>query len=201
MSMTGYMGDGYTCRPIKTCREDLSLCDRNAECLYVDALQSFTCQCRQGFVGDGFQSNCALAPRHEGDYLIFTQGMSLLRTPLEPSVEDRGRLLLTKAHQIPAGLDVDCLYGHIYWSDVAFGSIYRALYNGSSLQAIVEGVLRSPEGIAVDWVSRNIYWTDSLKDTIEVSRLDGRYRKTLISRELYDPRGIVVHPGMYDQLI
>jgi len=121
--------------------------------------------------------------------------MSLLKIPLEPTKENNGQLILTKPHQIPAGLDVDCLNGHVYWSDVANGVIYRAPYNGSSTETIIEGVLRSPEGIAVDWVSRNIYWTDSLKDTIEVSKIDGTMHKTLIKEGLVDPRGIVVHPG------
>jgi nidogen (entactin) len=191
----GFVGDGFNCRPLRTCREDPSVCDRNAECLYIDQLQTHSCHCRYGFVGDGFQ--CSVAPRHDGDYLIFTQGMSLLRIPLEPTKEDVGRLILTKPHQIPAGLDVDCLQGYVYWSDVAHGVIYRASYNGTISEPVIEGVLRSPEGVAVDWVSRNIYWTDSLKDTIEVSKIDGTMRKTLISEGLGDPRGIVVHPGRY----
>jgi nidogen (entactin) len=194
----GFVGDGFSCRPLRTCREDPSVCDRNAECLYIDQLQTHSCHCRYGFVGDGFQ--CSVAPRHDGDYLIFTQGMSLLRIPLQPTKEDVGKLILTKPHQIPAGLDVDCLQGYVYWSDVAHGVIYRASYNGTISETVIEGVLRSPEGVAVDWVSRNIYWTDSLKDTIEVSKIDGTMRKTLISEGLGDPRGIVVHPGRYSLL-
>ena len=151
----GFIGDGFACRPSRTCREDQSICDRNADCVYVDQMLTHVCHCRYGFVGDGFQ--CSLAPRHDGDYLIFTQGMSLLRMPLQPTKEDKGKLLLTKPHQIPAGLDVDCLDGLVYWSDVAHGVIYRANYNGSSSQTVIQGILGSPEGLAIDWVSRNIY--------------------------------------------
>ena len=193
--LKGFIGDGFNCRPVRTCREDPNLCDRNADCQYVEQHLTHVCHCRYGFIGDGFQ--CSPAPRHDGDYLLFTQGMSLLRLPLQPTKEDKGRLLLTKPHQIPAGLDVDCLNGLVYWSDVAQGVIYKASYNGSGVETVIDGVLRSPEGIAIDWVSRNIYWTDALKDTIEVSKLNGKMHKTLITEGLSDPRGIVVHPGRY----
>ena len=195
----GFTGDGFNCRPLKTCREDPTICDRNADCQYVEPLLTHVCHCRYGFVGDGLQ--CSPAPRHDGDYLIFTQGMSLLKIPMQPTRQDKGNLLLTKPHQIPAGLDIDCLHGLVYWSDVAHGAIHRASYNGSNIETVISGLLRSPEAVAIDWVSRNIYWTDSLKDTIEVSKLDGKMHKTLISDGLQDPRGIVVHPGRYLGLI
>jgi nidogen (entactin) len=115
--------------------------------------------------------------------------------PLVPDKENRGQLILTKAHQIPVGLDVDCLHGNIYWSDVSNRNIYRAPYNGSWTETILEEETESPEGIAIDWISRNIYWTDSSKDTIEVATLDGAKHKVLIKEGLIDPRGIVVHPG------
>ena len=57
---------------------------------------------------------CKVAPKHDGDYLIFAQGMSLLKLPIAPTETDRGNLLLTKANQIPVGLDVDCLEGIIF---------------------------------------------------------------------------------------
>ena len=190
---SGFVGDGFTCRPLRTCREDYSLCDRNAECLYSESLQSYTCNCRYGFVGDGFQ--CSLAPRFEGDYIMFTQGMSLLRIPFQPTKTDRGQLILTKPYQIPVGLDTDCLKGQVYWTDVAHGSINRVFYNGSTVETIISEN-SSPEGIAIDWASRNLYWTDSLNDAIKVARLDGLMQKTLITDGLIDPRGIAVHPGI-----
>ncbi|XP_054154172.1 nidogen-like [Oppia nitens] len=189
----GFIGDGLICRPSRTCREDPTICDVNADCMYSEHMLGHVCHCRYGFVGDGFE--CSPAPQHDGDYLIFSQGMSLLRMPLQITKQNKGKLLLTKSHQIPAGLDIDCLDGLVYWTDVAHGLIYKSLYNGSSVMTILNGSLGSPEGLAIDWVSRNIYWTDSLKDTIEVLRIDTKMHKVLIDYGLEDPRGIVVHPG------
>lgn len=123
--------------------------------------------------------------------------MSFLRLPLNPTPDDPGQLIMVHPRQIPVGLDVDCLQGSLYWSDLAFKAIRRAPYNGSRSELVIEGPLvGSPEGIAVDWISRNVYWIDSQGDTIKVTRLDGRLGpKTLVSEGLTDPRGIVVHPG------
>ncbi|RWS16291.1 Nidogen-1-like protein [Dinothrombium tinctorium] len=189
----GFEGNGYQCRPIRTCLDDAYLCDRNADCIYLSDHRSYGCKCRSGFIGDGRQ--CRVLPIYEADYLIFAQGMSLLQMPLTPTETNRGKLLLTKSHQLPVGLDVDCMEGYIYWTDVYHRAIHKALYNGSMIETILEKRTESPEGISVDWISRNIYWTDSKKDVIQVATLDGVYVKTLINDGLVDPRGIVVHPG------
>lgn len=147
------------------------------------------------FVGDGLK--CTEAPSHDGNYLIYSQGMSFLRLPLSPSQDDPGQLLMVHPKQIPVGLDVDCLQGSLYWSDLALKAIRRAPYNGSRSETVIEGLLvGTPEGISIDWISRNVYWIDSQSDSIKVTRLDGRLGpKTLISEGLRDPRGIVLHPG------
>ena len=63
-----------------SCGEDRSVCDRNADCQYNYAYKEYMCQCHYGFIGDGYQ--CAPTPSHEGGYILFSQGMSILRMPL-----------------------------------------------------------------------------------------------------------------------
>lgn len=184
---------------MRSCGEDKSVCDRNADCQYNYQYKEYLCHCHYGFIGDGYQ--CDPAPVHEGDYLLFSQGMTILRMALATGPNIRpGYPLISKAHQIAVGLDVDCLNGYIYWSDVHSGTIHKAPYNGSSSETVspsLEDITTAPEGLAVDWVSRNIYWTDSRKKTVEVSNLDGSLHKVLISDNLVNPRGIALHPGRY----
>ena len=184
---------------MKSCGEDRSVCHKNAECAYMYTLKEYMCQCHYGFIGDGYQ--CAPTPSHEGDYILFSQGMSILRMPL-PSTgpTDKGYPLITKSHQIAVGLDVDCLNGYIYWTDVYTGKMHKAPYNGSNSEIVsqtLEDITGAPEGLAIDWVSRNIYWTDSRKKTLEVSNMDGSLHKVLINDNLVNPRGIAVNPGRY----
>jgi nidogen (entactin) len=122
--------------------------------------------------------------------------MSLLRLPLNPSDANPGQLLLTKSSNTPVSLDVDCLEGFIYWSDVTMRTIRRTPYNGSFSEILLSSA-GSPEGISIDWVSRDIYWIDTTRDVINVARLDAITRtKAVISDGLFDPRDVAVHPGL-----
>lgn len=198
--MAGFEGDGYECRSRVSCRENRTICHPDSECVFLDR-QEYGCQCRIGFIGDGYE--CQPVPVHEGDYLLFAHGMSVLRMPLmdiieidrEPSSPAAGYPLFTKSEQTIVALEVDCFEGYIYWSDVSKGHIHKATANGTSTEPLLEGYTNAPEGLAVDWVSRNIYWTDSFKKSIEVSNLDGSLHKVLINKQLVNPRGIAVHPG------
>ncbi|XP_023223735.1 nidogen-1-like [Centruroides sculpturatus] len=189
--LQGYEGDGVTCTPIATCHENPYLCNYNAECIYTTS--GYVCQCKSGYTGDG--TTCNVAPRHEGNFLVFAQGMSLLQMPYNPTKQDQGKLLLMEAYQTAVGMDVDCQEGYIYWTDISHKAIRRVKYDGSESEIIFTHEVKSPEGIAVDWISRNAYWTDSVKDTIEVMKLDGMEHKILIRENLVNPRGITLHPG------
>lgn len=71
--LPGYEGDGHQCRPLRSCREDSYLCDRNAECFPNDATGEFSCKCKDGYIGDGI--TCT------GKFLISqTHYTDLLRT-------------------------------------------------------------------------------------------------------------------------
>ena len=94
-------------------------------------------------------------------------------------------------------LDIDLSEGHIYWTDIVYDNIQRAMLNGPNnrtVETIIQVDVESPEGIAIDWVGRKLYWTDLLPGKIEVAELDGRNRAVLISENVTRPRAIVVHP-------
>ncbi|UYV80529.1 NID1 [Cordylochernes scorpioides] len=199
----GWAGDGYTCRPLRSCREDPGLCHYAADCL-----DDGRCVCRSGWIGDGF--DCRETAHHaDGDFLLFGQGMSVLKMPRDPTRDNPGHLLLMEPRQTVLGLDVDCQDGRVYWTDMAHRALRSARYNGSDSRFFLHGVhvvqamiimmicdIQSPEDVAVDWVARNIFWTDSLSDTLSVTRLDNPlYSKILLSQDMNDPRGLAVHPG------
>ncbi|XP_076314540.1 uncharacterized protein LOC143226890 [Tachypleus tridentatus] len=190
----GYEGDGFTCHPGTSCREKPDVCDVHAECVYSPDSDRYYCRCASGYTGDGF--TCEATPKFEGQYLLFTQGMSLLQMPFNPTRNNPGKLVLMEPYQTAIGIATDCQKGHVYWTDVAHRVIRRANYDGSSSEVFIRKNLLSPEGVAIDWASRNIYWTDSVKDTIEVANLDGREHMVLIGEDLVNPRGIAVHPGI-----
>lgn len=185
------------------------MCDPNARCIFNDE-QKFVCLCIAGYIGNG--TTCKERPEVEGDFLLVNQGMVTLKVPTDEAKKVQGKPLQMKNGQISVGLDIDCVEGRFYWSDISGRAIRSATYNGSDKTDFIKiGIIKfylyifvfqvcffqgigSPEGLAIDWVSRNIYWTDSTKDTIEVANLDTKLRRTLFKTNLVNPRGIAVHP-------
>ncbi|CAH1160142.1 unnamed protein product [Phaedon cochleariae] len=187
----GFFGDGFQCYAEKNCHIDPSMCDRNAACL-TDANRNFICKCNAGFLGDG--ATCREIHRQEGNFLLLNQGMATLRIPLQESKPRSRRPVQVKPYQTAVGLDIDCLEGKVYWSDINGRAIRSAFYNGSGKVDFIQRGIGSPEGLAIDWISRTIYWTDSTLDKIEVAHLDTRLRRTLFDTGLVNPRGMAVHP-------
>ncbi|XP_067009862.1 nidogen isoform X2 [Anabrus simplex] len=187
----GLRGNGTVCAPESSCQDNPGLCGRGASCV-VGPDGYHICQCNEGFTGNG--AICRPLSRHEGNFLLLNQGMATLRVPFNPTRKDRGRPIAIKPYQEAVGIDVDCLEGRVYWSDITGKVIRSAKYNGANITNFISKDLGSLEGLSIDWVSRNIYWTDSSKDTIEVANLDSKLRKVLISDGLVNPRGIAVHP-------
>ncbi|KAG5890815.1 hypothetical protein JTB14_008256 [Gonioctena quinquepunctata] len=187
----GFFGDGLQCYAEKNCHIDPSMCDAHAACL-TDANRQFICRCNTGYIGNG--TVCKEIFRNDGTFLLLNQGMATLRIPLDKSKSSVRRPIQVKAFQTAVGLDVDCLTGRVYWSDISGRAIRSAFVNGSGKVDFITKGIGSPEGLAIDWVSRNIYWTDSTLDTIEVANLDSKLRKTLFFGDLVNPRGIAVHP-------
>nr|XP_050849041.1 nidogen-like isoform X3 [Vespula vulgaris] len=186
----GYYGDGFTCLPQSSCRQDSSLCSSDASCVSAGD-NKFACVCNDGFTGDG--TNCRPRPKHDANFLLVNQGMATLRIPFVPTSDNLGNPIHIAYTQMSIALDIDCLGGRAYSSDITGNRILELTYNGSVVDIFIDKV-SSPEGLSVDWVSRNIFWTDSGKATVEVASLETKKRKVLVSDGLVNPRGIAVHP-------
>lgn len=117
----------------------------------------------------------------------------MLRLPLSPSEKDVGRPIIIDHLQTAVGIDVDCVNGRLYWSDISSSSIKRAKLDGYEEEVVLNTGLESPEGIAVDWAGNAIFWTDSGRDVIAVARLDGSHQRVLFKQDIHDPRDIVAH--------
>ncbi|XP_060821543.1 nidogen-like isoform X2 [Bombus pascuorum] len=186
----GYYGDGFTCLPQSSCRHEPTICSPDATCVAAGENQ-FACVCNEGFTGDG--TNCEQRPKHEANFLLVNQGMATLRIPFAPTHENLGSPIYIAYTQMAIAIDIDCMNGKAYSSDITGNRIIELTYNGSMAETFLPKV-SSPEGLAVDWISRNIFWTDSGKTTVEVANLETKKRKVLVSDGLVNPRGIAVHP-------
>ncbi|XP_046820938.1 nidogen-like isoform X3 [Vespa crabro] len=186
----GYYGDGFTCLPQSSCRQDSNLCSSDASCVSAGD-NKFACVCNDGFTGDG--TNCRPRPKHDANFLLVNQGMATLRIPFVPTSDNLGSPIHIAYTQMSIALDIDCLGGRAYSSDITGNRILELTYNGSIANVFIDKV-SSPEGLSIDWVSRNIFWTDSGKATVEVASLETKKRKVLVSDGLVNPRGIAVHP-------
>ncbi|KAL0115115.1 hypothetical protein PUN28_010595 [Cardiocondyla obscurior] len=186
----GYYGNGFTCRPQSSCRHDPNLCSSEARCVSTGENQ-FGCVCNEGYVGDGI--NCKRRSRYDSNFLLVNQGMATHRIPFMPTRQNPGNPIYIAYSQMAIALDIDCLGGKAYTSDITGNRIVQLSYNGSMAETFIPKVT-SPEGLSVDWVSRNIFWTDSGKMTVAVASLVTKKRKVLVSDGLVNPRGIAVHP-------
>lgn len=188
----GYNGNGLQCTPEFSCQQDQNSCGVDASCALATSGQ-YECQCNEGFTGNGIV--CKAISKYEGNFLLLNQGMATLRIPYNPTSSNPGQPIAIQYFQMAIGIDVDCLEGRVYWSDIAGQSIKSSKYDGTDVQNFLTTDIGSPEGISIDWVSRNVYWTDSTKDTLEVANLDNKLRKVIISEGLVNPRGVAVHPA------
>ncbi|CAK9821012.1 Ndg [Anthophora plagiata] len=186
----GFYGDGFTCQPESSCRLDPSLCSPDATCVAAGDNQ-FTCICNEGYTGNG--AICKPRPKHDANFLLVNQGMATLRIPFVETHENQGSPIYISYTQMAIAIDIDCMNGKAYSSDINDNRIVELTYNGSVAETFLSKV-SSSEGLAVDWVSRNIFWTDSVKVTVEVANLETKKRKVLVSDGLIYPRGIAVHP-------
>ncbi|TDG47937.1 hypothetical protein AWZ03_005718 [Drosophila navojoa] len=182
----GYRGDGYVCIEEQNCLSNPTMCDMNAKCHSTNS--GLVCVCNPGFYGNG--SVCLERQQHDSNFLIVSQGVVLVRVPLN------GRNVRPiKVASMAIGLDKDCVEGRIYWGDISARKIISSKYDGTDERVFISTDIESPEGIAIDVISRRLYWTDSEKDTIEVASLDDpTLRAVIINKDLVNPRGIAVDP-------
>ncbi|XP_015604569.1 nidogen-2 isoform X3 [Cephus cinctus] len=185
-----YEGDGFNCYPKYTCARDPSICSPDASCV-ITANNVYACVCDDGFIGNGTQ--CRRIPKHDANILLVNQGMTIHRIPFVPSPSNPGTPIYIHYKQMAVAIDIDCISGIAYSSDISGSKISAFLYNGTLLETFLSDI-NGAEGLSVDWVARNIYWTDSIKKTVEVANLNTKKRKVLVDEGLMNPRGMAVHP-------
>ena len=105
--------------------------------------------------------------------MLIAQGMMLFHVPFSGK---GSKPINIQSSQVASGIDIDCMKGHVYWTDTTNRLIKRADINGKNVETFLDESMKFPEGIAIDWVSRNVYWTDAGKDTIEVANVDEKTR-------------------------
>lgn len=116
----GFYGDGFTCLPQSSCRHDPTLCSADATCVPAGDNQ-FACVCNEGYTGDG--ANCKPRPKHDSNFLLVNQGMATLRIPLAPTPVNPGSPIYFDM-QMAIGIDIDCMNGKAYSSDITGNSFY-----------------------------------------------------------------------------
>lgn len=216
----GYYGDGFTCLPQSSCRHDPAICSPDATCVAAGENQ-FACVCNEGFAGDG--TNCKSRPKHEANFLLVNQGMATLRIPFAPTYEDPGTPIYIAYMQMAIAIDIDCMNGKAYSSDIS-GKIHPShpRMGKSNQSPFVERVILC---LYYVYISGNriieltyngsmaetflpkvsnpeglaIDWVSrnifwTGKTTVEVANLETKKRKVLVSDGLVNPRGIAVHP-------
>lgn len=132
----GFHGDGFNCAVERNCLVDRTMCAADALCV-TDAARNYVCQCRPGFVGNG--TVCKAIVRDEGNFLLLNQGWTTHRIPMEPDRRNVGKPVQIKASQTAVGLDVDCMEGRFYWSDISGSAIRSAGYNGNNNADFITG--------------------------------------------------------------
>lgn len=63
--------------------------------------------------------------------------MGTIKIPFEPTRDNPGKFIYNKVYQMAVGLDIDCLTGKVYWSDINGKVIRRAFYNGSDVEDFI----------------------------------------------------------------
>lgn len=63
--------------------------------------------------------------------------MATLRVPFEPKPGDLGRPIQIHHYQMAIGLDIDCIDGRVYWSDITGKAIKSSRYNGTDFKNFI----------------------------------------------------------------
>ncbi|KAL5241702.1 hypothetical protein ACI65C_009112 [Semiaphis heraclei] len=179
----------------ETCIVNASICHPSAQCT-IDTLGHYICQCRQGYIGNGYYCKENKKTTKEDIYLLVNQGMATLHIPTVPSKTRGDYPIHLQFDKIAIGLAVDCLEEQMYWSYIADRTIKSSKLNGSNVQEFIATEATSTEGLAIDWINRKIYWTDSgLKRIMAADLNNGTHVTIIANSSLSNPRGIAVHPN------
>ena len=144
-----------------------------------------------------------------GAYLIFTQSNHnyLRRISLTVNGAALDSLQISGSNKNeriqPVAIDYHYAYKTLYWASVDMSGgeqsrIYRAFFNGSQPNVMLDSNIGVVEGIAVDWLSDNIYWSDWTQRHIEMAHLThagnrATHRRIIVWQNTH-PRALTLHP-------
>ncbi len=98
-----------------------------------------------------------------------------------------------------AGIAIDAVAGHLYYTCSLQDKIYRRDLDGSNEQVILSGLTR-PTGIAIAPQEGKIYWGDNSNDKIRRANLDGTGVEEIITDGLDTPEWLAFGPQPLSQL-
>lgn len=71
--------------------------------------------------------------------IVFCLGWATHKIPMEANKRNPGKPIQIKTYQTAVGLDIDCMEGRVYWSDISLNAIRSSLYNGSDKNDFITG--------------------------------------------------------------
>ncbi|XP_032903212.1 very low-density lipoprotein receptor-like [Amblyraja radiata] len=91
------------------------------------------------------------------------------------------------------GIAVDWIYGHIYWTEAAAGTLSFSTLDGLRRKTLFCMNLVEPAAVVVDPYSGVLYWADlGASAKIEKAGMDGADRRVLISIRIEKPTGLAL---------
>lgn len=94
----------------------------------------------------------------------------------------------------PAGMAIDPLNNHLYWSDFVYDQIYRTDLTTNTTTVIISRGLTNPFGLALDLQAGKLYWADTgigQPGKIQRSNLDGTRVEDIVTG-LANPRDVAI---------
>ncbi|XP_044749052.1 low-density lipoprotein receptor-related protein 4 [Coccinella septempunctata] len=170
-----------------------SRCDKNNGCSHMclPNKKSYSCVCRFGQKLGPDGKSCVEPEK----FIFYARKKNLVIKHLdEDALHEHDIVLPVEGLKAVSGIAWDSVLNIIIWTDVEKKAIYKAFWNGSSQETIVETNLESPIGIGYDWLTKKIYWVDARMNRLEVVDIEGNNRCLLVWEDIDTPRDIVVNP-------
>ncbi|KXJ05767.1 Low-density lipoprotein receptor-related protein 6, partial [Exaiptasia diaphana] len=93
----------------------------------------------------------------------------------------------------PGGIAVDWVAKHVYWTEIAFSTINRVHFNGSSFKVALKQGINHPRALAIIPCEKKIYWIEwGRRPCIKSAWFNGMFVSDLITGSLVYPYGLTI---------